>query len=535
MNGHLPANLPAAFDALRGRHGARCALRYPESGREVSYAELGLLADRLTLQLRGQGLAAGDLLALFHDKSPEAYAAMLACLRLGVAYVNLDPDSPWERLRKILDTCRPRLVLNAVTGLGCADALRGWGGAPLLQLHELAAQAGAAPVAAGELAALEAVPAHLPAYVMFTSGSTGSPKGAVMSQANVLSFIGWAQRRFALGPGAVLTQANPLYFDNSVFDFYAALFSGATLVPLDAQQVREPRRLVRLVGQAGCTLWFSVPSLLVYLLTTRALTADAWPAMRQIVFGGEGFPKRRLRELHDLYGAQAQLVNVYGPTECTCICSAYDIGAGDFDDMQALAPLGRLSENFSYALLPTEAGADGESTGESDGDSGELLLLGPQVGLGYYNDAERSARSFVQNPAHARHADIGYRTGDLVRRDAQGLLHFRGRADFQIKHMGYRIELEEIEAALSSLGGVLECAVVYQRLGEGLGQIAAFAAVREGTAEAALRQGLAALLPAYMLPRRLELMRQPLDKNANGKIDRIALQARLTTGSADAS
>ena len=366
---------------------------------------------------------------------------------------------------------------------------------------------------------------------MFTSGSTGTPKGAVMSHANVLWFIGWAQSRFALGPTAVLTQANPLYFDNSVFDVYAALFSGATLVPLDAQQVRDPRRLVHLVGQAGCTLWFSVPSLLVYLLTTRALTADAWPAMRQIVFGGEGFPKRRLRELHDLYGAQTQLINVYGPTECTCICSAYDIGAGDFDDMQALAPLGRLSENFSYALLPSESGADGE--GEPD--RGELLLFGPQVGLGYFNDAERSARSFVQNPAHARHADIGYRTGDLVRRDEQGLLHFRGRADFQIKHMGYRIELEEVEAALSSLEGVLECAVVYQRLGEGLGQIVAFAAVREGTAETALRQGLAALLPAYMLPRRLELMRQPLDKNANGKIDRIALQARLTTGSADAS
>jgi D-alanine--poly(phosphoribitol) ligase subunit 1 len=531
LNGLLPANLPAAFDALRGQHGARCALHYPESGREVSYAELGLLADRLAVRLLSQGLVAGDLLALFHDKSPEAYAAMLACLRLGVAYVNLDPDSPWERLRRILDTCQPRLVLNAVAGLGCADALRVWGGVQLLQLHELAAQACASPVAAGDLAALEPVPAHLPAYVMFTSGSTGAPKGAVMSQANVLSFIGWAQRRFALGPSAVLTQANPLYFDNSVFDFYAALFSGATLVPLNAQQVRDPRRLVRLVGQAGCTLWFSVPSLLVYLLTTRALAADAWPAMRQIVFGGEGFPKRRLHELHDLYAAQAQLVNVYGPTECTCICSAYDIVPEDFDDMQGLAPLGRLSENFSYELLPVEAGADGAR----DADSGELLLFGPQVGLGYYNDAARSARSFVQNPRHMRHADIGYRTGDLVRRDAQGLLHFRGRADFQIKHMGYRIELEEIEAALSSLGGVLECAVVYQGLGDGLGQIVAFTAVRIGTSEEALRQGLSALLPAYMLPRRLELLNQPLDKNANGKIDRIALQARLNPGSASAS
>jgi D-alanine--poly(phosphoribitol) ligase subunit 1 len=519
-------NLGVAFELVKARHGDRCALRYPESGREVSYTELGRLTDVLTDSLRASGLVVGDVLALFHDKSPESYAAMLACLRLGAVYVNLDPDSPWKRLHTILESCRPRLVLNAVHGLACAEALRTWDGAPLLDLHALGSQS----VVDEPGVAQSVVSAHMPSYLMYTSGSTGSPKGAVMSHANVLWFIAWAQRRFALGPGAVLTQANPLYFDNSVFDFYAALFSGATLVPLDARQVRDPRRLVHLVGRAGCTLWFSVPSLLVYLLTTRALTRADWPAMQQIVFGGEGFPKRRLRELHDLYGAQARLVNVYGPTECTCICSAYDITPVDLDNLRELAPLGRLSENFAYELLSVDENNDVSG----DPDTGELLLLGPQVGLGYYDDEQRSKRSWVQNPRHSRYADVGYRTGDLVRRDAQGLLHFRGRADFQIKHMGYRIELEEVEAALSSLDGVLECAAVYQRLGEDLGQIVAFVAVREDVTELALRQRLGGLLPTYMLPRRLELQGQPLDKNANGKIDRIALLARLNLGNPSA-
>ena len=134
---------------------------------------------------------------------------------------------------------------------------------------------------------------------------------------------------------------------------------------------------------------------------------------------------------------RAELENVYGPTECTCICSAHTVSAADFEDMQNLAPLGLPAQNFDFEILPLDEAAP---------DFGELFLRGPQVGLGYYNDPERTARSFIQNPNHSLYADIGYRTGDLVRRDARGWLHFKGRADFQIKHMGYRIALEEIEA-----------------------------------------------------------------------------------------
>lgn len=506
----LGTDLFQAFHGIAALQGERSALYYPANDLRVSYRELNQLSSDLAQALASQGLRRGDVLAIFHDKSPRAFATMLACLRLGVIYTNLDPESPWPRLQRILSACRPKLIVSAFAELAFSQELDIEGGAPLLSFDALISD-GMNAVPDDDLQ----VPSASPAYIMFTSGSTGTPKGAVMSHANVLWFAAWARRRFAITPGDVLTNANPMYFDNSVFDFYAALLSGATLVPLGAEQVRDSRRLVHLVGQAGCTLWFSVPSLLVYLLTTRALNAEAWPAIRCIAFGGEGFPKPKLQQLFSLFGQRATLENVYGPTECTCICSSYAISSDDFTDMQGLAPLGFLAGGFDYEILPLDP---------SDLEVGELLLRGPQVGLGYYGDPQRTDLSFVQNPQHRRYLDLGYRTGDLVRRDEQGRLHFKGRADFQIKHMGYRIELEEIEFALGTIPDVQECAVVYLARADGLGQIVAFAALSSPRAAGDVLNDLAAAVPSYMRPRRLQLLQQ-LPKNANGKIDRLTLAA----------
>jgi D-alanine--poly(phosphoribitol) ligase subunit 1 len=503
------SNLGLAFDAVAKKHADRVALIYPATDERISYRELKRQVDHLCGVLWAKGLRRGAVVAMFHDKSPAAFATMLACLRLGVIYTNLDPDSPRERLRKILTTCQPNLVVNAFPELPHGLELTAAGFRDVLQLQDAAAMSGAEMPAECVV-----VDGGAPAYIMFTSGSTGMPKGAVMSHANLLWFIGWAQERFSVTAGDVFSNVNPIYFDNSVFDFYTAIFSGAALVPVTGAQVQDTRLLVRLLNAAGCTVWFSVPSLLVYLLTTRALSQTALPAVRQIIFGGEGFPKTKLRQLFDVFGARAALENVYGPTECTCICSAHTISETDFDDMQSLAPLGLLAQNFAYEILPTDL---------ADPSSGELFLRGPQVGLGYYKDTERSAKAFIQNPRHQRYADIGYRTGDLVFKDVRGWLHFKGRVDFQIKHMGYRIELEEIEAALGTLPKVEECAVIYQKLGDGLGQILAFVAITGAASDTEIRDQLAAIVPPYMVPRRVTILAR-LPKNANGKIDRATLQ-----------
>lgn len=509
-------NLALAFEAVVARHADRPALHYPDGGQAVSYRELAGLVDEVAQRLHARGLRKGEVVALLHDKSPLGFAAMLACLRLGIIYTNLDPDSPWPRLQKILHSCSPRLIVNAFAELPQRVPFEAEYGADILNLREAESIPGA------ELPDARAIDGGTPAYIMFTSGSTGIPKGAVISHANLLWFTAWSRTRFGITPQDRLSNVNPIYFDNSVFDFYSALFSGAALVPFTAEQVKDARQLVHMVNQARCTCWFSVPSLLVYLLTMRALSSNDFPAMRKIVFGGEGFPKAKLKQLYDLFGSRAELENVYGPTECTCICSAHTIAAEDFDDMQQLATLGTLAQNFEGEILALDEGKP---------DFGELFLCGPQVGLGYYNDPQRTARSFVQNPRHTRYLDVGYRTGDLVQRDAQGRLHFRGRADFQVKHMGYRIELEEIEAALATLPEVAECAVIYQKLGDGLGQILAFAALHAPAAAEALLGQVAALIPSYMLPRRLHIL-DVLPKNANGKIDRPALHQFLVKESA---
>lgn len=502
------SNLGLAFESVLERHGDRTALRYPAAQQEQSYAELGELALAIAKGLLQRGLRQGDVLGLLSDKSPLAYATILACLRLGVVYTHLDPDSPAERLRKILAVSAPVLLVNGCAKQRSSDELAALAACPVCELAELPARDSLL-----ELPPASTVCGSAPAYIMFTSGSTGTPKGAVMSHANVLGLIAWAQDRFGIGPDDVLTNVNPMYFDNSVFDVYSALFSGATLVPLTAEQLRDTRRVVQLVNAAGCTLWFSVPSMLVYLLTTRALSASDFPTMRKIVFGGEGFPKPKLKQLFDLFAHRAELENVYGPTECTCICSAYTLGADDFTDMTALAPLGQLAQNFDYEILPLD---------DTNPDFGELFLRGPQVGLGYYRDESRTAAAFVQNPRHSAYHDRGYRSGDLVERDAHGRLHFRGRADFQIKHMGYRIELEEVEHGINTLAGVRECAAIYKRNEQGFGEIVAHVAAEPGTEAAELLKLAAKALPAYMLPRRIVLHPQ-LPKNANGKIDRKAL------------
>lgn len=511
-------NLGIRFQAVARRRAGETAVWFG-AGEVVGYGELNAAANRVARLLLARGVVRGDVVCLTGEKSLDTFAAMIACLKLGAAYCVLDPAMPAERLRKILATCAPRLLLAEREFLDAAAEVARALGLAVFEKGADEFRKAAARFDDSDLPETREVTGETPAYVMFTSGSTGFPKGAVMTHANVLNLVGWAAETYAITDDDRLTNVNPLYFDNSVFDFYSALFNGARLVPFSKAEVGDPKALVGKVAAGGCTLWFSVPSLLIFLQTMRATDGRNLGSISRFVFGGEGYPKAKLKQLFDAYRGGAEFFNVYGPTECTCICSSYRVTEEDFRDLQGLPPLGRIADNFAYLIV----GEDGRPV--AAGETGELCLLGPNVGKGYYNDPERTAASFVQNPANGRFREIMYRTGDMARLDpADGKLHIAGRRDNQIKHMGYRVELEEIEAALHCLDYVAEAAALHANV-NGLSRIVAVVAARGETSDERLRRDLSRLIPAYMIPSAFH-REGALPKNPNGKVDRRALSEK---------
>jgi D-alanine--poly(phosphoribitol) ligase subunit 1 len=506
-------NLGLRFERIVNERPERICLWLSEH-ETADYQTLNRLANRFARALLTRGVAKEDVVCLSGEKSLNTFACMIACLKIGAIYCVLDPETPIERLRKILTTCQPKLLLGETDFLQRIQSIT----------SELQVTTGQKdldglvhPHDDSNLTQTVEVVGTNPAYIMFTSGSTGFPKGAVMTHANVLNLVYWSRETYSITEDDNLTNVNPLYFDNSVFDFYASLFNGARLVPFSKAEVSDPKALVEKIDAGGCTLWFSVPSLLIFLQTMRATDGKNFRSLARFIFGGEGYPKAKLKRLFDGYRHSARFFNVYGPTECTCICSSYEITEDDFQDLQGLPALGYIAKNFSFLILE-----DGEHA-VAPGEIGELCLSGPNVGKGYYNDHERTRVSFIQNPLNKSFTEIIYRTGDLARVDPNdGKLYIEGRQDNQIKHMGYRIELEEIEAALNCLDYVSEAAALHSNV-NGLSRIVAVVASAEEFDENRIRKDLQQIIPNYMIPSvfHREIV---LPKNANGKVDRRQLK-----------
>lgn len=506
-------NLGQLFAWTAERSADRPALIY--SDRSVSFADLNRVHLRLATQLEVSGTRRGDRIAIVSSKGVLTYGLMLACLRLGVSYVNLDPAAPIERNLSIIDSSKATRVFvedpDDWTSFRVSVKLPG---VSVLQLVE-ELPSGVTANGAGTASEVSSIDGSTIAYVMYTSGSTGVPKGVAISHQSVLHFISWILSRFEISSDDRFSGLNPLHFDNSAFDFYGSLFLGAALVPIRREETENPGEMLQRLERVRCTIWFSVPSLLIFLNTVRALTTQKLESYRYIIFGGEGFPKSELQKIRSLADSRTKLVNVYGPTECTCICSAYEIQDGDFKSLDGLPPLGFINQNIDFMILD-ETGAESEV--------GELCLLGDNVALGYVNDPERTAASFSVIQTSDRFGKRMYRTGDIVD-SRNGILRFVGRRDNQIKHMGYRIELEEIEHALASHSNVIQAAAIYIRTNASFGHIIAFvSSTSDGFSEREILSFIRGCLPSYMIPSRILIM-DNLPKNQNGKVDRLALAA----------
>jgi D-alanine--poly(phosphoribitol) ligase subunit 1 len=504
MDGHYHYNLGLNFYSVAEKYAGKPAL-ITEDGTHYSYKELNEKSNRIAGYLTKLGLKQGDVICLFNDRSFSGFCMMLACLKTGIIYANLDPASPVERLKRMLNTCNPKKVFNfysadSIADSGCA--------ADVIQLADIGIDHLIKRQRSLNFDSSE-ITGYSPAYLMFTSGSTGFPKGVIISHLNLINFITWVRETFDITSEDKFTNINPVYFDNSVFDFFGAVFNGAALCPI---LTKEPRNLIKKINDLKPTIWFSVPSLFNYLLITKSLSETDFACFRLIFFGGEGFPKAKLKMLSDIINnGKTRLINVYGPTECTCICSAYEVTDEDFEDMEGIPALGSIASNFGYLILDEDC---------HQHSTGELCLMGPQVGLGYFNDKERTSESFVQNPLNNSYSQTLYKTGDMVSLKDDGKLYFIGRKDNQVKHMGNRIELEEIEAAINCIKGTLESCVVYKKEAPGLGLLIAY--VVSSLPVSNILSAIQKVLPTYMIPRRIVLL-DSLPRNKNGKIDRQEL------------
>lgn len=443
------------------------------------------------------------------DRRIEPLVAFLGVVASGNFYVPIDCKIPAERLKYIIGVLNP---LAAITVTAEDDALldaAGYAGTrygfEVAKVHQIEEETLARIM--GELIDLD------PVYCIFTSGSTGVPKGVLVPHRGIIDLAEWIFSRFGMTSEDVIGEQGPFYFDGSVKDVLICLKGGATMHIIPKKCFSFPKLLTKFLNEKKVTsLWWAT-SAINLAANSGILEIDPPKYVRIVTFGGESILPKQLNAWRKAV-PNAMFVNLYGPTEAS-VDSTYYVVDREFLDTDTI-PIGRHCENKNVLVLTDD---DREA---SIGEPGELCMRGSGLALGYYNNPERTAVAFVQNPLHNLYADRIYRTGDLVKYNERGELVFVSRKDFQIKHMGYRIELGEIEAAVNAIDGVASAACVYDREHE---CIVLFYTSADNVDKDIINL-VRNRLPKYMFPEKI-IRLETMPFNANGKIDRVKLGASL--------
>jgi D-alanine--poly(phosphoribitol) ligase subunit 1 len=483
--------------------------------RRTSYRQLFGLARAIRDQI-AQGPAGPGPIVVADDPGAGACAAIAAAQSLGRAYVPLSADHPAGRIQQILDAAQPALVVQSDrTAARLADIVPGR--YPLLTIsRELATVSWDRSPERAERCA-SSIGGDI-AYVMFTSGTTGRPKGVPVRAQSLMAYLDVATKRFGVRPGDRASHFFELTFDLSVHDIFVTLLGGGTLVVVPAEQRMLAARFIR---EKEISHWFSVPSAADSLHRVGALRPGLFPDLRQTLFCGE--PLRwPVAEAWQAAAPYSRVVNLYGPTEGTIAISDYVLprGSARSGDLYGIVPIGQVFAGQHGRICSRPDGGrpdDGEPPSR-----GELWLSGSQVVAGYL-DARDGRDAFAADPD----GTAWYRTGDAVEQDEGGLLHFVGRIDHQLKVSGYRVEPAEIEDAIHRSFPGCRSVVVKCERGKHRGLVAAVV-TGEGDAPttSAVREACASSLPWYMIPAHaVELVSWPV--NSNGKIDRAAVRRQL--------
>jgi amino acid adenylation domain-containing protein len=517
--------------------------RYPdrialELGDEnFTYAQLWKRASGIAAALEEHTDSTPPLVALLANRSVTAYAGILGILAAGRGYVPLNPKFPSQRTLAMLKASGCRTVIVGSECANAANSLLQSVDAPIswlvpdqdFPLSRALFPASHIVITGRDMTpssdALEPRPApDAVAYLLFTSGSTGSPKGVAVNQANVCSYLDYVRARYAIDKQDRCSQNFDLTFDLSVHDLFACWDAGATLCPFP-EQVLVPATTIE---DYKLTIWFSVPSVAMFASKLGLLQRGAFPTLRLSLFCGEAL-SASLAEAWQGAAPSSVLENIYGPTETTIAITHYrwEAKRSSAECLNGIVPIGWSFEGQDCRVV------DENLCDVQDGETGELCLSGSQLTKGYLNDPGKTSLQYVRLAGSGE--KIWYRTGDLVLQDERKCLYYLGRKDHQVKVNGYRVELQEIDLAIREAGSTELAVAIPWPMSEGTAAgIVAVICGADSSVDDRIIELCAKRLPRYMIPTRIYHFDQ-LPLNVNGKIDRRQIAEQLRQMNAPAA
>ena len=476
--------------------------KYPEKtifadeNRTVSYKDFSDCSKKIGCSLIASGFK--KAVAIYVNKSVECLESMFGTLYGGCYYAVVDIKMPRERIAALFEKIEPSAVI-------CTEETEGsfldFGfDVTVLKYEDLL------NCENNEKILAEIRDRQIdtdPAYVIFTSGSTGQPKGTIVNHRCVLAYTEWFCNAFAMNEKTVFGNQTPFYFSMSVSDVFATVRAGATLHIIPKVLFSFPVKLIDFMKKRNVNSIYWVPSALCIVANWKTFAVADAKFLKLIMFAGEVMPTKQLNYWVDNI-PNAKYANLFGPTETTDICCYYVLNRAIPDDRSV--PIGVHCDNCDCMII----GEDGKLA-----DKGELYVRGSFVALGYVNDKEKTEDAFVQNPLNDSYPEIVYKTGDLVKLNEYGEMEYISRADYQIKHMGYRIELGAIEFAANMIDGITLAVVVYDKVNDRI--VMAYQGKKKE--ESFIYSELEKYVPGYMMPTDIVRLKE-MPYNANGKVDR---------------
>lgn len=471
--------------------------------RECSFLMLRKEALKVATAIVRRGLIK-EPIAIYLNKSVEAISTAFGVMYSNNFYTFLDIQMPKTRVEKICNVLVPKLIITDAQHVSDIEELN----IDYIVIENI--MCGDIDEEAIKCRVRKAIDSDI-AYVLFTSGSTGIPKGVIISHRNIITYMDWSTSAFGFSDETVIGNQTPFYFSMSVLDIFQTVRSWATMVIIPKRLFTFPIELMDYLEKMRINTIYWVPSALCQVANMGALEKKV-DCLEKVLFAGEVMPTKQLNLWRQTY-PHVVFANLFGPTEVTDICTYYVLKR-KLDDTESV-PIGNSCDNMDCFIV--------DSNGElvTDLSVGELYVRGASVAYGYYNDPEKTKEVFVQNPLHNLYEEKVYKTGDLVRYNEYGELTYVSRKDFQIKHMGYRIELGEIENTVSSFDNIKRVCCIYDHMNS------CIVLFYEGDVEKKqLKKMIKEYLPKYMIPSKIYQV-DTIPLNMNGKIDRAELKSKL--------